>query len=168
MSTSEIQPEESVIKSGRLDDERFMSLALAQAAKAASMDEVPIGAVVVKDGQVIASACNQKETLQDPSAHAELLAIREAARKLGNWHLDECDLYVTLEPCSMCAGAMIQSRLNGVCYGTPSPKGGAVESSLRLFEQPGINHRPEVIQPVLQESCSAILKNYFAKKRKKG
>ena len=144
-----------------------MDIALKEANKAAAIDEVPIGCVIVKNNKIIAKAHNKKETNQDPLGHAEIIAIRKAAKKLNNWRLEGCTLYVSIEPCLMCCGAIIQSRIPLVVYGANDPKGGAVESSLKAFEAENINHRPEVIKGVRLEESRKIIKDYFKKKREK-
>ncbi len=139
----------------------YMTAALEEAKKAFELGEVPVGAVVVKDGEIIARAHNLTETSKDPTAHAEVLAIREAARVLGGWRLIGCDLYVTVEPCSMCAGAIVWSRVERLFYGAKDPKAGAAGS---LFDIPGdarLNHNPEVTGGVMEEECSAIVKDFF-------
>ena len=148
--------------------EDYMRLALKEAEKARAMDEVPVGAVIVKDGKVIARAHNLRERDQQASAHAELLAIRKASKKLGDWCLKDCDLYVTLEPCMMCAGAISLSRIHHLYYGTSDPKGGAVESRIQLPEIPHIGVYPkEISAGILKEECSEILSSFFREKRKK-
>ena len=147
--------------------EQYMDIALKEANKAAAIDEVPIGCVIVKNNKIIAKAHNKKETNQDPLGHAEIIAIRKAAKKLNNWRLEGCTLYVSIEPCLMCCGAIIQSRIPLVVYGANDPKGGAVESSLKAFEAENINHRPEVIKGVRLEESRKIIKDYFKKKREK-
>jgi len=139
----------------------YMTAALEEAKKAFDLGEVPVGAVVVKDGEIIARAHNLTETSKDPTAHAEVLAIREAARVLGGWRLIGCDLYVTVEPCSMCAGAIVWSRVERLFYGAKDPKAGAAGS---LFDIPGdarLNHNAEVTGGVMEEECSAIVKDFF-------
>jgi len=138
----------------------FLSEALKEAKKAFSYGEVPIGSVIVKDGEVIARAFNRKEFLQDPTAHAELLAIREASLKLNSWRLDGCVLYSTVEPCFMCAGAIIQSRIKGVVYSVPDPKFGGVESLYPLLTDERLNHRPFVLKIELVE-VKELLKEFF-------
>ncbi len=145
--------------------EDWMRLALNQAEKAAEDDEVPIGAVIVQNGQVLSIAHNQKEQEQDPTAHAEIIAIRRAAEAVGHWRLSEAVLYVTLEPCPMCAGAIIQSRIKHLVYGANDPKGGAVESVAKLLRDSLWNHKVEITAGVLEEECSILLKNYFKRKR---
>ena len=147
--------------------EAFMRLALREAELALAADEVPIGAVVVHDRQVIGSAHNQREQLRDPTAHAEMLAITQSAGALGNWRLEGCTLYVTLEPCPMCAGAMVLARLPRLVYGAADPKAGAAVTLYRLLEDPRLNHRAEVIGGVLAEPCGEILSRFFAAKRAK-
>lgn len=147
-------------------DEKFMALALKEAEKARKIDEVPVGAVIVLNGEVIARAYNKREQNNDPLGHAEIRAIKKASKKLNNWRLVDCELYVTLEPCLMCTGAIINSRIKRVIYGTSDPKGGAIESSLNLMDIKNINHYPEITKNVLQKECSEILKNYFKNKRK--
>jgi tRNA(adenine34) deaminase len=145
--------------------EDFMRLALLQAQKAYTMDEVPIGAVLVKDGEILATAHNERETLQDPTAHAEILAIRRAAAKVGHWRLPDAILYVTLEPCPMCAGAIMQSRIRQLVFGANDPKGGAVESVMKVFREGLWNHQVTVTAGVLEEECAGLLKDFFRKKR---
>lgn len=148
-------------------DLRLMSLALAEAHQAAVEDEVPIGAIVVHDGQVIGSAHNQREQLRDPTAHAEMIAITQAATALNSWRLEECTLYVTLEPCPMCAGAIVQSRIKRVVYGADDPKAGAVRSLYQLLQDARLNHRCEVEPGVMAEECGRVLSEFFQQKRKK-
>lgn len=147
--------------------ERFMREALAEARIAASLGEVPIGAVIVRDGEVIARGHNMRETWKDPTAHAEHIAIREAARVLGGWRLTGCQLYVTLEPCPMCAGTILLSRVDHVFIGAMDAKGGAVGSKVNLVESDAWNHRPEVTTGVLAVECGTILKEFFQGLRKK-
>lgn len=142
----------------------FMSQALKEAHKAELIGEVPIGAVIVRDGKIIARGHNRREILQDVTLHAELVAIRKACRRLKSWRLDGCDLYVTLEPCVMCAGAIVQSRIRSVCFGAADPKAGAVGSIINIFELRQ-NHQVEWQGFVLQEACSQILKRFFAQRR---
>ena len=143
------------------DDERFMRRALEQARKAAAYGEVPIGAVIVRDGLVIAEAHNWRETWRDATAHAELIAIQEASRRVGGWRLEECDLYVTLEPCPMCAGALIQARIRRLVYGAADPKGGAVTSKVELLQPGRWNHYPEITSGILAKECGMILTEFF-------
>lgn len=142
-----------------------MREALKEARKAYREDEVPIGAVVVLDGKVIARAHNQREARQSAIRHAEITAIEKACRKRKSWRLDDCDLYVTLEPCPMCAGACIQARIRHVYYGAYDPKGGSVETSLKMYQVTGYNHYPEATGGILEEECAALLKDYFKGKR---
>jgi tRNA(adenine34) deaminase len=142
-----------------------MARALDQARLAATEGEVPVGAVVIKDGTVIACAHNAPRTLCDPTAHAEVLAMRTAAAALGSERLNGCDLWVTLEPCSMCAGAIVHARIARVYYAAPDPKGGAVEHGSRLFDQPGCLHRPEVYSGMGEAESSRLLKDFFATRR---
>jgi len=142
-----------------------MALALAEAEKAVGAGEVPIGAVVVRDGAVLAAAHNAPRALCDPTAHAELLAIRAAAQALGNERLDGCELWVTLEPCAMCAGAIAHARLARLYYGAPDPKGGAVEHGARLFEQEQCLHRPEVYPGIGEAEAAELLRGFFRERR---
>ena len=146
-------------------DIEFMKEALKEAELARLEDEVPIGCVIVKDDQIIARGHNQRDKSHNPLGHAETLAIQKAAEVLNDWQLVDCDLYVTIEPCLMCAGAIIQSRIRRVIYGAPDFKGGAFGSSLNVLDASNINHRPEVIKGVLEEECSTIIKDYFKSKR---
>lgn len=142
-----------------------MALALDAARTAKSVGEVPVGAVVVKDGVVIAVSHNAPRTLRDPSAHAEMLAIRAAAERLGDERLSGCDLYVTLEPCPMCAGAIQHARIARLYYGAADPKGGAVDNGVRLFDQPGSLHRPEVYGGIGEDEAAGLLRGFFAERR---
>lgn len=142
-----------------------MDHALEQAQAAAALDEVPVGAVVVCGGRVVAHAGNRTESLADPTAHAEILAIREAARMLGAPRLAECDLYVTLEPCPMCAAAISLARIRRVYFGAYDPKGGGVEHGPRIFAQPTCHHRPEVYGGIEERRCGEILRAFFRRKR---
>jgi tRNA(adenine34) deaminase len=148
-----------------LDDQRFMQMALAEAAAAAVEDEVPIGAVIVHEGQVLAAAHNQREQLRDPTAHAEMIAITQAATALNSWRLENCTLYVTLEPCPMCAGAIVQSRVKRVVYGADDPKAGAVKTLYQLLDDARLNHRAEVTRGVQAEECGRVLSEFFQQKR---
>ena len=152
--------------SGGTPHDRWMRLALDEARAAAAEDEVPVGAIVVAAGRVIASAHNQREQLADPTAHAEMIALTQAAAALGSWRLEGCTLYVTLEPCPMCAGAILQARVPVVVWGAADPKAGAVESLYRLFEDPRLNHRVDHVGRVLADECGQILTSYFRGKRK--
>jgi tRNA(adenine34) deaminase len=142
-----------------------MQLALRQAEEAAAADEAPIGAVIVQGERILAAARNERESLRDPTAHAEMIAITQAAAALGNWRLEGCTLYVTLEPCPMCAGAIVQARLPRVVYGAADPKAGAVRSLYRLLEDPRLNHRCEVVEGILAEPCGRLLSEFFQRKR---
>ena len=142
-----------------------MARALELAQLATRAGEVPIGAVVVKDGVILGEAHNSPRELADPTAHAEVLALRRAAEKIGNERLDGCELWVTLEPCAMCAGAIVHARIARLYYGAPDPKGGAVEHGARVFEQPQCLHRPEVYQGIGEEPAAALLRDFFAQRR---
>ena len=146
-------------------DVKFMKLALKEARKAELIDEVPIGCVIVKDDKVIARGFNHRENKRMVISHAEIEAIQKANKKLNAWRLEECDIYITLEPCIMCAGAIIQGRFKRVIFGANDFKGGAFGSSINVLEASNINHHPEVIRGVLLEECSSLLSNYFKKKR---
>ena len=146
-------------------DEEFMRLALAEAEKALLAGEVPVGAVVVRGGEVIASAHNGPVGLKDPSAHAEILALRRAAAAEGNYRLAGTTLYVTIEPCLMCAGALIHARVSRLVFGAPDPKGGAVVSLYGVLQDARLNHRVDVTGGVLREACSEILSRFFREKR---
>lgn len=148
-------------------DIHFMKKAIREAKKAEKIDEVPIGAVLVKDGEIIARGYNTRETKQISTHHAEICCIERACRKLNTWRLENCTLYVTLEPCPMCAGAIFQSRISRVVYGASDPKGGSYGSCFNLNEVRGLNHYPEVTSGILEEECSKMLKNFFKNKRKK-
>ncbi|MBM3213246.1 tRNA adenosine(34) deaminase TadA [Candidatus Poribacteria bacterium] len=150
-----------------MDDINFMKEALKEAKKALEKEEVPVGAVIVKDNEIIARGHNQKECLHDPTAHAEMLAIREAAFKLGRWRLSDCLIYVTLEPCAMCAGAMILARIKSLIFGAYDPKSGAVVSLMNLASDERFNHQVEIKSGILLEECSALLKDFFSVRRKK-
>ncbi|WP_227874303.1 tRNA adenosine(34) deaminase TadA [Tumebacillus algifaecis] len=147
--------------------EPYMREAIREARIAKSYGEVPIGAVIVKDGEIIARGHNMREMWKDPTAHAELIAIREAARVLGGWRLTGCTLYVTLEPCPMCAGSLILSRVDNVVIGAMDAKGGAVGSVINIVEEDDFNHRPEVTTGVLAEECGIMLKEFFRELRNK-
>jgi tRNA(adenine34) deaminase len=149
------------------DHESFMELALDEARKAAQLGEVPVGAVVVRDGEVIARGFNRRETWQDPTAHAELVAMRRAADALGSWRLTECTVYVTLEPCPMCAGTMVNARVPHVVYGARDPKAGAVRTLYAMLEDPRLNHRVEVHENVLADECGAVLTDFFREIRER-
>ena len=150
-----------------MNDEEYMGLALAEARKAYELGEVPIGAVVVKDGEVIATAYNLRETGHDATAHAEVLAIRRACEKIGHWRLTGATLYVTIEPCPMCAGALVMSRIDRLVYGAADYKAGAVESLFNITNHSGLNHRIEVRAGVREEECRILMKGFFRERLKK-
>ena len=145
----------------------FMQAALAEAQTADQENEVPVGAVIVHQDRVIAQAHNQRERCQDPTAHAEMLAIAQAAKFLGSWRLENCTLFVTLEPCPMCAGAILQARIPTVVYGAADPKAGAARTLYRLLEDGRLNHTCQVVPGILAEQCGTILSEFFMKQRKK-
>ena len=149
-----------------MSDEEFMGVALEEAEKALEKGEVPIGAIIVQNGQIVARAHNLKEELKDPTAHAEILAIQEATRNLKKWRLNDCTLYVTLEPCPMCAGALVQSRVKRVVYGIHDLKAGAAGSVLNVLDEPRFNHQVNVSSGVLQEECREIMQRFFRSLRK--
>lgn len=149
------------------DDPHFMREALRQARKAAKLDEVPIGAVIVHQGHIIGRAWNQVETLKDATAHAEMLALTQAESALGDWRLTDCDLYVTKEPCPMCAGAIMHCRVRRVIFGCPDLKGGGAGGFWNLLQAPNLNHRCEITPGVLQEECVHVLKEFFADARRR-
>jgi tRNA(adenine34) deaminase len=146
-------------------DQYFMGEALRQARKAWAAEEVPVGAVVVRDGKIIGRACNQVETLKDATAHAEMLALTQAQDVVGDWRLTDCDLYVTKEPCPMCAGALVHTRIRRVIFGCPAPKDGAGGSLLNLLQHPQLNHRCEVTMGVRSDECTAMLQAFFRERR---
>jgi len=146
-------------------DEHFMRLALREAERALNHDDVPVGAVLVHDGEVLGAGHNERELRQDPSAHAEMIALRAGARALGSWRLLDTVLYVTLEPCAMCAGAIVLGRIPRVVYGTADPKAGAAGSVLDILAEPRLNHRPAVEGGLLARECAALLVGFFAARR---
>jgi tRNA(adenine34) deaminase len=146
-------------------DEYFMRLAIREAERAVEHDDVPIGAVVVRDGEVIAAGHNERELRQDPTAHAEILALREAARAAGVWRVLDSVLYVTLEPCAMCAGAIVLARVPRVVFGCTDPKAGAAGSVLDVLAEPRLNHRPDVAGGLLAAECATLLTDFFATRR---
>lgn len=146
----------------------FMELALQQANAAYSEDEVPVGCIIVLGERVIGAAHNQREMLKDPTAHAEILAITQAAEALNDWRLEECAMYVTLEPCPMCAGAIVQARIPLVVYGATDPKAGAASSLYNLLNDQRLNHQAQVIGGIMSEKCGGLLTQFFAEKRRMG
>src|SRR6516165_7511307 len=146
-------------------DDYFMGEALRQAAKAYEKEEVPVGAVIVREGRIIARAYNQVEELKDATAHAEMLALTQAESAVGDWRLTDCTLYVTKEPCPMCAGAIVHTRIQRVIFGCADPSGGAAGSMMNLLQMPTFNHRCEITSGVLQNECAAILQDFFRKRR---
>lgn len=162
---SEDYPAQSKIGASDSDDQRWMTLALQQASLAWELGEVPVGAVVVADGQLIAVGHNRPIANHDPTAHAEIMALRAAAEILGNYRLPQCSLYVTLEPCLMCAGAMIHARLARVVYAAPDPKTGVAGSVLNVFESSQLNHQTEVSGGILAEPAAQLLRDFFKQRR---
>jgi tRNA(adenine34) deaminase len=146
-------------------DEYFMRLALREAEAALAHDDVPIGSVVVRDGELVGAGHNERELRQDPTAHAEVLALREASRAIGSWRMLDCVLYVTLEPCAMCAGAIVLGRVPRVVYGCTDPKAGAAGSVLDVLAEPRLNHRPDVAGGLLADECAGLLRAFFASRR---
>ena len=146
-------------------DDYFMREALRQAQKAYAADEVPVGAVVVREGKIIARAHNQVELLKDATAHAEMLALTAAEEGVGDWRLTDCDLYVTKEPCPMCAGALVHTRIRRVIFGCADLAAGAAGSMMNLLQMPGLNHRCEITSGVLEKECAAVLQDFFRKRR---
>jgi tRNA(adenine34) deaminase len=151
--------------SERSRDEYFMRLALREAERALEYEDVPIGAVVERAGEVIAVGANERELLEDPTAHAEILALREAARAVGGWRVLDATLYVTLEPCAMCAGAIVLARVPRVVYGASDPKAGAAGSVLDVLGEPRLNHRPVLVGGLLEQECGELLSEFFASRR---
>lgn len=150
------------------DDERWIDNALREAELAYKRKEVPIGALVVQNGRVVGRGYNQVETLKDPTAHAEMIAITAAAAQLGNHRFDKCTLYVTLEPCAMCAGAIVLARIERVVFGAPDPKAGACGTLFNIVQDKRLNHRVELVGGVLEEKCSGLLKDFFTNVRSNG
>lgn len=150
-----------------LKKEKFMKEAIKQAKKAYDKEEIPVGAVIVKDGKIIARGYNKKEEKKDTTQHAEIIVIQKASRKIGAWRLQDCEMYVTLEPCAMCTGALIQARLKRVYIGTMDPKTGACGSVLNLLEDYKFNHKVEVETNIMQKECEKILKDFFKYLRSK-
>jgi len=147
------------------EHERLMGQAIEHARRAENHGDVPIGALIARDGELLAAAGNERELRREPTAHAEILAIRAAAEALGGWRLPGTTLYVTLEPCAMCAGAIVLARIPTVVFGTPDPKAGAAGSVLDVLAEPALNHRPEVVGGVLEAECAALLTDFFATRR---
>jgi tRNA(adenine34) deaminase len=154
-----------VDETGAHSHDYAMGLAIEEARKAEAHGDVPIGAAIFRAGELLARAGNEREMRRDPTAHAELLAIRAAAEVLGGWRLPETTLYVTLEPCAMCAGAIVLARIPTVVFGTPDPKAGAAGSVLDVLAEPALNHRPQVVAGVRQDECAALLRDFFANRR---
>ncbi|MEM7609363.1 MAG: tRNA adenosine(34) deaminase TadA [Myxococcota bacterium] len=152
------------------DDERWMDRALELAREAATRGEVPVGAIVVREGVVVGEGMNLRESAQDPTAHAELIAVRAAAARLRSWRLDDCEVFVTLEPCTMCAGMLVAARVRRVVYGALDPKAGGTESLFNIGSDPRLNHRFEIVSGVRADACSAVLHDFFAeiRRRRKG
>ncbi len=148
-------------------DDHFMMEALRQAKRAFAAEEVPVGAVIVRSGKIVARAFNQVELLKDATAHAEMLALTQAESAVGDWRLTGCTLYVTKEPCAMCAGAIIHTRLDRVVFGVPDPKTGAAGGTINLLQYPTFNHRCEITGGVQEEGCRSLLKSFFAEQRRK-
>lgn len=146
-------------------DKYFMREALRQAQKAYAADEVPVGAVIVREGKIIARAHNQVELLKDATAHAEMLALTEAEAAVGDWRLTDCDLYVTKEPCPMCAGALVHTRIRRVIFGCADPVAGAAGTVMNLLQMPSLNHRCQMTSGILQKECAVILQDFFRKRR---
>lgn len=152
---------------GENTTQRFMGEALSLACEAAEAGEVPVGAVIVKEGKIIAAARNRTEEFKDPFAHAEMLAMREALSVTGGWRLTGCDMYVTLEPCAMCAGAIVHARIGNLFIGTEDPKTGACGSVMNITADPHLNHHPNVETGILKDECSGVLKSFFKQLRRK-
>lgn len=146
---------------------KFMKEAIRQAKKARALDEVPIGCVIVFEGRIIARGYNRRNTDKNTLAHAELSAIKKASKKMGDWRLEGCTMYVTLEPCQMCAGALVQSRIDRVVIGCRNPKAGCAGSVMNLLQTPGFNHQVDIVQGVCEEECSALLRTFFSELREK-
>ncbi len=149
-----------------LNHEYYMNEALKLAKEAFDNDEVPIGAVIVHKGEIIGRGCNKRNTLKNPLMHAEIIAINEAAGYLNDWRIEECTMYVTVEPCPMCSGAIVQSRIPEVVFGSRNKKAGCAGSVLNLLQQPGLNHRVNITEGVLEEECSSIMTEFFKRFRK--
>lgn len=149
------------------NEKKYMEFAIEEAKKARSIDEVPIGAIIVLDGKIIAKASNRRETEQNATAHAEIIAIQDACRKLGTWRLENAELYVTLEPCPMCSGAIILSRIKKVVYGASDPKAGCAGTLMNLLADSRFNHQSEVVSGILAEECGELLSQFFRELRRK-
>jgi tRNA(adenine34) deaminase len=156
---------EGDFKRGSLTDHEFMELAVEEALQASQAGEVPVGAVLVREGEVVARDHNRPLSLNDPTAHAEILVLRAGAARMGNYRLSGCELYVTVEPCLMCAGAMVQSRISRLIFGARDEKGGAVRSLYHILEDPRLNHRVQVIEGVLDKQCQEIMQAFFSARR---
>ncbi|MBW2038505.1 MAG: tRNA adenosine(34) deaminase TadA [Deltaproteobacteria bacterium] len=156
---------ENKVKKGSLKDKEMMEMAIEEALKASQEGEVPVGAVLVREGEVLAKEHNRSLSLNDPTAHAEILVLREGASRVGNYRLNGCELYVTIEPCPMCAGAILHSRLARLIFGARDEKAGAVESLYRLLNDPRLNHRVQVTEGVLAERCKEIVQAFFQLRR---
>ena len=150
-----------------MDDDYFMSEALKEARKAFELDEVPIGAVIVHNNEIIARGYNRRNTDKNPLMHAEIIAINEAAKVIGDWRIEDCTIYVTVEPCPMCSGAIVQARIPNVVYGAPNPKAGCGGSVINLLQMEKLNHRCSVKSGILEDECRAIMKEFFSRFRKK-
>ncbi|MGJ9460260.1 tRNA adenosine(34) deaminase TadA [Oceanobacillus sp. CF4.6] len=148
-----------------MNDEIFMRAAIEEAKRAWILDEVPIGAVIVHEDEIVARGFNLRESLQTTLSHAELIAIQQANTKTGSWRLEDCTLYVTLEPCPMCAGAIVQSRMKRVVYGAPDPKAGCAGTLMNLLDEPRFNHQVEVTKGILKDECASLLKEFFRELR---
>lgn len=150
--------------------EQWMRLAIAEAQTARSIDEVPIGCVIIHEptGQVIGRGYNRRQIDHDPTAHAEILALRQAAQSIGDWRLNDCTLIVTLEPCPMCAGAIVNARIDNLIYGCDDPKAGAIRTLYKLVEDTRLNHRVKVVSSILSDECAALLRDFFSDKRAQG
>ena len=150
-----------------MNDEFYMGIAIKEAQKAMSAGDVPVGAVIVRNGDIIAQSFNMREAANDATAHAEILAIREACRKLGRWRLNDCTIYVTLEPCPMCAGALVMSRMERLVYALPESKTGAAESVFNIVDNKSLNHRMKVTAGICENQCRELMQKFFKEKRDK-